>query len=69
MVLPYTCGPADWLGRDGGLLIHLLIGWGGMGSSHTLADWLGAYVAPIGVKSGPHTFPSAGQEGVGQVDG
>ena len=47
---------ADWLGGE-------------MGSSHTLADWLGAYVAPIGVKSGPHTFPSAGQEGVGQVDG
>ena len=29
-----------------GLAIHLLIGWGGMESSDTLAGWLGAYVAP-----------------------
>ena len=28
--------------------VDLLIGWGRMGSSTTLADWLGAYVAPVG---------------------
>ena len=28
--------------------VDLLIGWGRVGSSVTLAAWLGAYVAPIG---------------------
>jgi len=64
--------------------VDLLIGWGRMGSSDTLAGWLGkdgvfgytcwlaggiCYPYGGGVRSGLHTFPSGGQEGVGQVAG
>ena len=49
--------PADLLTGWGkrGLMIHLLVGWG-----RVRPQW-------GGVRSAPHTFPSRGQEGVGQV--
>lgn len=49
--------PADLLIGWGkrGLRIHLLVGWGYI-SCHRGS-----------VRNGPHTFPSRGQEGVGQV--
>ena len=47
-VLQYTCRPAKWLGKER--------------SSDSLAGWLRTYNALIGVRSGPHTFPSRGEE-------
>ena len=50
--------------------MDLLIGWGRIGSSDTLAGCLGAYAAPTGQgSSGLHTFSGGGgKEGVSPVD-
>ena len=45
--------------------LDLLIGWGKMGFSDTLAGCVAPYRG--GVRSGPHTFPSRRQEGIAQL--
>ena len=73
------------VGEESGLLIHLLVGWGRMGSLDTLAGWLGkdgvfgytcwlvggiCYPYRGRVRSGPFsTFTGRRQEGTGQVVG